>query len=820
MTLVGSATGNINAGQIQKAYRASIFEHASKTYAVVTKNQTAQTTGGFVVVDLSDPTSPTIVSEKTDLQTGDNDNPSNNWELLNGSFDVATAIVDSVPYAVISQNLGSVNSKGGITIVKLTNNAGNITSTSPSVVQQIQDGDDSFHGSNKTQFKNARGLALQQLGEKTYLFTTGSRNTDDKGFLQVYDFGNLIDGNNGNDTSALVSEIDDSTNERLGESWDIKTFSESGKAYALITSQEAESACSGTSTFHQPFEFNPSENSLQKAKTPVCWPGRVTSGVAVGTLGEKRYVAVVSKDDDPGHTQSQPALAIYDYTDPSNPSEYLDALLPDDSNSFLEGVSQIALTEVDGKYYVILPNSKSGSNRVEFIEFKPTELNPGTGRLGKFYYDSRIADGSQDLDGATFSTLATAVDGIPFTIASKSYVLITSKGDQAIQIIQLSQPAPSPSPTLSPTPTPSVPPKFTRPPNGFIAEQPNSSELTTKHLSGNLNARDLDTPKLDYSIYKGSTLNNYSSLAGKYGTLRLDTRNGDYSYTPNTSAIEALNDGDKHSDVFRFRVSDTQSALINWYFVDIHGADDAPVLKAAKPGSIAEKKQSTKVRSSALSGQIDAADADGDNLSFAITGGITKGNSSRRSGSYGSLSLHRATGAYTYKPDVDAIEALSKNQTAIDSFTITVSDGRLSSNTTYSVNLTGADDVVNIYSKRGKNILKGAPGRTNFIFNIKEKLNKDNADIIVDFKKRQGDLIQLDGDLHNLPDDPKFKRTRNRRKLVRLAQSNVDIVYFKNKHLYLNTNGKEKGYGDPGESGLLAILKGKPQLGQNSLEII
>ena len=149
MTLVGSAAGNTNAGLIPKAYQASVFEHAEKTYAVVTKNQTAQATGGFVVVDLSDPTSPAVVSEKTDLQTGDNDNPANNWELLNGSFDVATAIVDSVPYAVISQNLGGGGSKGGITIVKLTDNAGNITATSPSVIRQIQDENTSFHGSKK-----------------------------------------------------------------------------------------------------------------------------------------------------------------------------------------------------------------------------------------------------------------------------------------------------------------------------------------------------------------------------------------------------------------------------------------------------------------------------------------------------------------------------------------------------------------------------------------------------------------------------------------------------------------------------------------------
>ena len=81
-------------------------------------------------------------------------------------------------------------------------------------------------------------------------------------------------------------------------------------------------------------------------------------------------------------------------------------------------------------------------------------------------------------------------------------------------------------------------------------------------------------------------------------------------------------------------------------------------------------------------------------------------------------------------------------------------------------------------------------------------------------------MIHLDGDLHGLPIDPKFKRTRNRRKMSRLARSNVDVVYFKRKHLFLNTNGKEKGFADEDETGLLAVLKRKPGLAQDSFEII
>ena len=351
---------------------------------------------------------------------------------------------------------------------------------------------------------------------------------------------------------------------------------------------------------------------------------------------------------------------------------------------------------------------------------------------------------------------------------------------------------------------------------GFIAEKPGSSKLT-KYLSGNLNG---NSSKLQYSIINGSTRKEFSTLLGTYGRLSLHQRNGNYNYTPNKGAIEALNNGEIATDIFTLSASDGRLTYLAKHVIKLIGAADAPVLKAPKPGSIAEKKHSTKVRSSALRGQLDATDADGDNLSFAISGGITKGKSSRRSGSYGSLSLHSSTGAYTYTPDADAIEALSKNQTAIDSFLITASDGRLTSNTTYSVKLTGADDIQHIFSKKGKNILRGTDGTTIFNFNNKEKLIKGNADIIVNFKKSEGDLIQLDGDLHNLPDEPKFKRTRNRNKLAKLAKTNVDIVYYKNKHLYLNVNGEEKGFGHPGENGLLAILKGKPSMAHDSLEII
>ena len=126
----------------------------------------------------------------------------------------------------------------------------------------------------------------------------------------------------------------------------------------------------------------------------------------------------------------------------------------------------------------------------------------------------------------------------------------------------------------------------------------------------------------------------------------------------------------------------------------------------------------------------------------------------------------------------------------------------------------------NRYSGDGKNVLRGTPDADNFIFSNEEILSKDNADIIVDFNKFEGDMIHIDGDLHGLSESIKFRRTRNRRKLKRLSRSTVDVIYFKKKTLFINSNGRKAGFSDDEEKGLLAILKGKPLLSDANLEII
>ena len=60
-------------------------------------------------------------------------------------------------------------------------------------------------------------------------------------------------------------------------------------------------------------------------------------------------------------------------------------------------------------------------------------------------------------------------------------------------------------------------------------------------------------------------------------------------------------------------------------------------------------------------------------------------------GPFGTLFVNSATGAYTFVPDNDAINALTEPTAA--NFTVTVSDGTLSANQTFTIAINGTNDA-------------------------------------------------------------------------------------------------------------------------------
>ncbi|WP_249140217.1 MULTISPECIES: VCBS domain-containing protein [Bradyrhizobium] len=100
----------------------------------------------------------------------------------------------------------------------------------------------------------------------------------------------------------------------------------------------------------------------------------------------------------------------------------------------------------------------------------------------------------------------------------------------------------------------------------------------------------------------------------------------------------------------------------------------------------------------ATSGTFSASSADGAPLTFGISGG-TVGSTVlagvtydvSKDSPYGTLYVNSASGAYTFVPNSDAINALTAPTT--DTFDITVSDGKLSDNQTFTISINGVNDA-------------------------------------------------------------------------------------------------------------------------------
>ena len=79
----------------------------------------------------------------------------------------------------------------------------------------------------------------------------------------------------------------------------------------------------------------------------------------------------------------------------------------------------------------------------------------------------------------------------------------------------------------------------------------------------------------------------------------------------------------------------------------------------------------------------------GGSTGTTVVDGVTYDTS--KTGLYGTLFVNSTTGAYTYVPNNDAINALTAPTT--ESFTVTVSDGTLSANQTFTISINGVNDA-------------------------------------------------------------------------------------------------------------------------------
>ncbi|WP_414645083.1 VCBS domain-containing protein [Bradyrhizobium sp.] len=214
---------------------------------------------------------------------------------------------------------------------------------------------------------------------------------------------------------------------------------------------------------------------------------------------------------------------------------------------------------------------------------------------------------------------------------------------------------------------------------------------TFSDITGTLVGTDADhgeTTTLKYAVLDG-TNHAVTTVAGLYGSLTVN-QDGTYSYVPDGAAINALSEGN-YTDTFTVQTTDAHGATGTATFkVNVTGADDAPVLSNGNIGKLTDTAGADSF--SDLTGQITGTDADtGDTLTYALLNADHHAVATV-TGHYGALTVN-ADGSYTYVPDAASINALPEGFYC-DSFTVQVTDAHGAATTaTYTVDLTGANDV-------------------------------------------------------------------------------------------------------------------------------
>jgi len=226
-------------------------------------------------------------------------------------------------------------------------------------------------------------------------------------------------------------------------------------------------------------------------------------------------------------------------------------------------------------------------------------------------------------------------------------------------------------------------------------------------VTGTLTTADPDTGATHvYSATGGTAATPIAGFdvatAGTYGTLYLNSASGAYEFAPNNAAINALPGGANGQDSFTLAVSDglggTSSKSLT---INVTGANDTPALTASVP-SISYTDTAAADVFAPVNGVLSAADRDaGATYAFGASGAVASSTVSgfnlSVAGTYGTLYLNSASGAYQFAPNSAAINALPAGDSPSETFTLSVAASTSGGSTTASlpltVHLAGATDA-------------------------------------------------------------------------------------------------------------------------------
>ena len=129
-----------------------------------------------------------------------------------------------------------------------------------------------------------------------------------------------------------------------------------------------------------------------------------------------------------------------------------------------------------------------------------------------------------------------------------------------------------------------------------------------------------------------------------------------------------------------------------------------------------------------------------------------------------------------------------------------------------------------IESVRGKGKLKGTNSADAFTFDSFDIFTKKAADKIIGFDTSDGDTLAVSAvAFPGLEGSTSigFASTKSKKKLNQFSREDFDFVYFEKKGLlYFDGNHSDKDWGDSEEGGLVAILKGKPEVSMDDFTLL
>ncbi|SMC61039.1 VCBS domain-containing protein [Polynucleobacter kasalickyi] len=176
---------------------------------------------------------------------------------------------------------------------------------------------------------------------------------------------------------------------------------------------------------------------------------------------------------------------------------------------------------------------------------------------------------------------------------------------------------------------------------------------------------------------------------GTYGSLALDSKTGQWTYTFDNAHHQDLAQDESHTEIFTVTVTDDQGATTKQdVAITVNGTNDAPVITSGTQNGIVGGGGTNNT-----GGQINVTQSDhGSTATFSVD---------HTHGTYGSVGIDSRTGQWTYTlSDNEEDHALSEGESRDEIYVVTVNDGKGGSTSqTITVTIVGTNDAPIVTSK-------------------------------------------------------------------------------------------------------------------------